>query len=219
MNHISFGQTISLYLLFTKRQLNFHLHENHLSRWTPYLGVPQVANVMCNTDKTTASLMHVQQLGPLTVILFLVVAPCDLIDRCQHFGEICYFRLLSWRRKQQVATKRSCLPNCTTSYFRRTVKTTNHIGKCYAAGPLFWASTQWREYMLFDTWQPVTTSCGTNFSFQKFYSLHKEYISVFFYGSQSKQTLNSWLLEWRRSVFNASYKLNLWIVCNTCKVS
>jgi hypothetical protein len=70
-----------------------------------YLKVPQGANVMCNTDKTTYSLKHVRQLSPLTVILFLGVTPCDLVDRYQHFGEICYFRLLSRRRKQQVAPK------------------------------------------------------------------------------------------------------------------
>jgi len=34
MSHISFGQKISLYLLFTRRQLKFHLHENHFSMWT-----------------------------------------------------------------------------------------------------------------------------------------------------------------------------------------
>jgi hypothetical protein len=43
-----------------------------------YLRVPQGANV-CDTDITTASLKHVQ-LGPLTVILFLVMAQCDLVD-------------------------------------------------------------------------------------------------------------------------------------------
>ena len=60
-----------------------------------YLRVSQGANVMCNTDKTIASLKHVRQLGLLTVILFLGVAPCGLVDRYQHLGEICYFRLLS----------------------------------------------------------------------------------------------------------------------------
>jgi hypothetical protein len=71
-----------------------------------YLRVPQGANVMCNTDKTTASLKHERQLGPLTAILFLGVAPCDLVDRYQHFERSATSAFCPEDPKQRVASKR-----------------------------------------------------------------------------------------------------------------